>query len=150
ERVGVRVGPSNIRVDEALGFAAGMDDGALLGVADGLGVAPDGTRGVLGRPGLPASAPACQLSLAELDLDAALDRVDLDLVAVAHERDRPAHCRLRADMADAEAAGGAGEAAIGDERHLVAHALAVDGARGRQHLAHAGTAARPLIADDDD
>src|SRR5438477_4207921 len=108
-----------------------MDDGALFGVAHGLRVAPDGARGVLGRPRLPAPAPARQLGPAQLDLDGALDCVDLDLVAVAQQRDRPADRRLRADMADAEAASGAGEAAIGDERHLVAHALAVDGSRGR-------------------
>ena len=44
----------------------------------------------------------------------------------------------------------AGEAAVGDQRHLLAHALAVERRRGRQHLAHAGPAARPLVADDDD
>ena len=54
------------------------------------------------------------------------------------------------DMADAEAAGGAGEAAVGDQRHLLAHALAGERRGRRQHLAHAGAADRALVADDDD
>ncbi len=41
----------------------------------------------------------------------------------------------------------AGEAAVGDQRHLVAHALAVERRGRRQHLAHAGAAARALVAD---
>src|SRR3712207_8074959 len=44
------------------------------------------------------------------------------------------HRRLRPDVADAEAAGRAGEAAVGDQRHLVAHALAVDRRGDAQHL----------------
>ena len=63
--------------------------------------------------------------------------------------DRAADRRLRADMADAEAARRAGEAAVGDERDLVAHALAVERRRGGEHLAHAGAAARALVADDE-
>ena len=52
-------------------------------------------------------------------------------------------------MADAEAARGAREAPVGDQRHAVAHALAIDGGGRGQHLAHAGSAARPLVADHD-
>src|SRR3546814_2008303 len=58
--------------------------------------------------------------------------------------------RLRPDVADAEAARGAGEAPIGDQRHLVAHALAVDRRGGGEHFAHAGAALGALVADDDD
>src|SRR3546814_15661494 len=53
-------------------------------------------------------------------------------------------------MADAEASRRAREAPVGDQRHLFAHALAVKRRRGRQHLAHAGAALRPFVADDDD
>ena len=49
-------------------------------------------------------------------------------------------------MADHEAVGAAGEAAIGDEGHVRGQAAAVDGAGGAQHLPHAGPATRPLIA----
>src|SRR6202521_1741407 len=51
-------------------------------------------------------------------------------------------------MADAKAAGGAGEAAVGDERDLAAHALAVKRRCGSEHLAHAGAAPGTLVADD--
>src|SRR3546814_7244836 len=52
-------------------------------------------------------------------------------------------------MTDAEAARGTREAAVGDERHRLAQALAVDGGGRGQHLAPAGAALRPLVADDD-
>ena len=74
--------------------------------------------------------------------------VDLDDVAVADQPDRAADRRLRPDMADAEAARRAGETAVGDQRDFVARALAVKRGRRRQHLAHAGAAARALVADD--
>ena len=44
--------------------------------------------------------------------------------------------------------GGAAEAAVGDERHIVTDALAHDGGRDVQHLAHSGATGRALIADD--
>src|SRR3989337_2302151 len=94
------------------------------------------------RPRLPRLRTLFQLSLVKLDIERAL-------LGVEHDRDGAADCRLRPDMADAKAARGAREAAIGDERHLVAHALAVDRRRGRQHLAPARAALLPLIADDD-
>src|SRR5262249_33010159 len=64
--------------------------------------------------------------------------------------DRTTDRGLRSDVADAEAPRRPGEAAIGDQRHLAAHPLAIERGRGREHLAHAGAAARPLIADDQD
>src|SRR5262249_51447486 len=72
----------------------------------------------------------------------------MDDIAVLEQGDRATDRRLRTDMADAEAAGGAREAAIGDERDLVAHALAIDGGCGGEHLAHARAAARTFVADD--
>ena len=66
------------------------------------------------------------------------------------QTDRAADGRLRADVADAEAARAAGEAPVGDERDLLAGALAVERRRRRQHLAHAGAALGALVADDDD
>src|SRR5712671_7325682 len=53
-------------------------------------------------------------------------------------------------MTDAEATRRTRKPAIGDQRHLLADPLAIERRRRRQHLAHPGTAARPLIADDDD
>src|SRR5438874_10103616 len=129
---------------------AGVGDGAFLGVADGLGVAPERARLVLVPARLPALAALGQFGVAEGDLDGALGGVEGDHVAVAEQRDRAADCRLGPDMADAEAARRAGEAAVGDERDLAAGALAVERRRCRQHLAHAGAAARALVADDED
>src|SRR3546814_15389868 len=53
-------------------------------------------------------------------------------------------------MTNAEAAGRARESAVGDQRDRIADTLAVERRGGRQHLAHAGTALRPLVADDED
>src|SRR5260221_10036300 len=140
----------NIRVDMRLGLGAGMGHGALLGVADGLRVFPQGARLVVVPARLPFLAARRQLGIAELDTERAGLGVQGDDVAVAQQPDRTADRRLGSDMADAEAAGGAGAATVGDERHLLAHALAVNGRGGREHLAHAGAAARSLVADDDD
>ena len=55
--------------------------------------------------------------------------------------------RFRASVANAQAARGAGEAAIGQQCHLVAHALAVKQGGNAQHLAHAGAALGAFVAD---
>src|SRR6201996_9693824 len=91
-----------------------------------------------------------ELRVGQLYVKCADVRVDFDDVAVLQQRDRAPDRRFRPDMADAEAAGGAGEPAVGDQGDLAAHALPGQRRRGREHLPHAGTAARPLIADHDD
>src|SRR5262245_60875227 len=50
-------------------------------------------------------------------------------------------------MTDAETAGCSGEAPVGDQRNLPAHALPVEGGGGRQHLSHSGAAFGPFVAD---
>src|SRR6185312_14630212 len=122
---------------------------AVDGGADLLGVLPQiaGGRVVLAR--LPGRLALGQFLVGELDVERAGNGVELDDVAVLQEPDRAADRRFRTDMADTEAARRAGEAAVGDERDLLAHALAVERRRGRQHLAHARTAARTLVADDE-
>ncbi len=76
------------------------------------------------------SVPALsEFRVGERDLERPLDRIEGDDVAVAEEADGPADGGLRADMADAEATGRAGEAPVGDEGDLVTHALAVEGGR---------------------
>src|SRR6266851_1502771 len=151
-RVGSRypIRALHIRIHMRLGAGAGVGDGALLGVADGLRVFPQRARLVAGFARRPGAAALGQLGIADRDVDRAGDGVDRDLVAVAQQRDRAADRRLRPDMADAEAVRRAGEAAVGDQRHPIADTLAVKGGGRRQHLAHAGPAARPLVADDDD
>src|ERR1043166_6720334 len=138
---------SHIRIARLLGRSARMGDGTVERRPDLLGVLPQITRGELSLPWLPILVPPLQLLCGELHIQRAFFRVDLDDVAVAQEPDRPADCRLRPDMADAEAARRAGEAPVGDERDLAVGALAVErGGRGK-HLAHPGTAARPLVPD---
>ena len=51
-------------------------------------------------------------------------------------------------MADGGPAGGAGEAAVGDEGHRLAQPHAADGGGGVEHLPHPGSALGPLVADD--
>ena len=98
----------------------------------------------------PCRAPALEFGGVDQEIDPARSRVDAHPLAVADERDRPACHRLRRYVADAHAAGGAGEAAIGDERHLLPHALSINESGRPQHLAHPRTALRPLIADHQD
>src|SRR3569832_2747376 len=77
-------------------------------------------------------------------------RVDLDDVTIAQQCDRAADGGLRPHMADAEAARGARQAAVGAQGALAAHSLPRQRCRRRKHFTHSGTAARPLVTDDDD
>src|SRR5688572_2808830 len=126
-----------------LGMRAGLRYRALGGRADGLGVFPDRAGLVVVGAGLPGLAALLQLGLGQAHIERALVGVDVDDVAVLDQADRAADRRLRPDMADAEAAGTAGEPAVGDQRHGLAPTLAVDRRGGGEHLTHAGTAARP-------
>src|SRR5699024_12630899 len=75
--------------------------------------------------------------------------VDGARVPVLDERDRAAVDGLGRDMADAQTGRPAGEATVGQQQHVLADARALDGAGDREHLTHAGSALRPLVADDD-
>src|SRR5690606_7392960 len=141
--------PLDIRIADDFRLSSGMGDRARAGRADLLGILAQHPGLVrIGRR-LPGLAPPHQLRLGHLQVERALLRIDGDDVAVLHQRDRSARRRLRPHMADAEAAGAAREAPVGDERHLVAHALAVEAGRGRQHLTHARAALGALVADDE-
>ena len=63
--------------------------------------------------------------------------VDDDLVAFLDDRDRAAERRLGRDVADHQAVGPAGEAAVGQQRDRIAEALADERAGDQQHLLHA-------------
>src|SRR4029077_16997297 len=138
---------SDIGIDMGLRLAARMGDSSHLRIAHGLGIAPDGAGLIIVLARLPGLAPRRHLLVSDVDSYKALLRVDGYHVAILHQPDGPADCCFGPDMADAEAAGGTREAAIGNERNLVAHALAIDGRGRRQHLAHSGPAARSLVAD---
>src|SRR6185437_11878358 len=110
-------------------------------------VAPQHTRAVIGLPRPPRLAPRLEFRIAELHRQRAGFRIEDDHVAVLEEADRAADRRLGPDVADAEAARGAREPPVGDQRDLAAGALAIKRGRGRQHLAHARPAARSFVAD---
>src|SRR5947209_928612 len=101
----------------------------------------------LTRP--PFSFTLGELCIGQLYVKSSRDRVDFDGIAVLQERDRPAYGCFRPDMADAEPPRSAREAAVRNQRDLAAHALPGQRRRGREHLPHAGTAARSLIANED-
>ncbi len=94
--------------------------------------------------------PLGDLLVGEVDVDAAVVDVDGDLIALPDRRDRAALGRLGGDVADHQAAGGAGEAAVGDHRDALTQALADDRRGDLKHLAHAGAADGALVADHDD
>src|SRR6185437_8223099 len=123
---------------------AGMGNGASSRRTDLVRIFPQITTAEGACRRLPTLLALSELALAELDIERPIFGVEHDHVAVAKERDRTATCRLGADMADTEAARGTREAPIGDQRELVAHALAVERRRSRQHLAHAGATLRAL------
>src|SRR6185369_8348594 len=94
----------DIRINMCLRFAAGMGDGTLLRIADGLSIAPYGTRLIVVLARLPGLAALGQFLVAKIDLQRALLGVEADDIAILDQPDRPADRRFRPDMADAEAA----------------------------------------------
>src|SRR5215475_10784106 len=148
------IGEPTARSDVSIGLllvrTARMGDSAIDRRPDLLGIFPQRARRVVGSTRSPFGLPLSKFGVGQFHADSPGHSIDLDDVAVAKQPDRAAHSRLRTNMADAEAARCAGEAAIGDERDLAAHALPGQRRRGREHLAHSGTAAWPLVADHDD
>ena len=68
----------------------------------------------------------------------------------SHRRDRAAVHGLGSDVAGHEPARGAREAAVGEQRDLVAEPLPHERRGDREHLAHARPAGGALVADHDD
>src|SRR2546430_3002535 len=137
----------DIRIARPLGRRAGMGDRAVARRSHLLGVLPQIPRSEFRPPGLPRLAPRLELSLAEPDLERALHCIDCDDIAVAEKRDRAADGGLGAHMADAETASGSGEAPVGDQRNLPAHALSIEGGGGCQHFSHPRPAFGAFVAD---
>src|SRR3954452_9523932 len=114
-----------------------------------LGIFPQRTRRVVSLSRRPFGFTFGEFGVGQLYVKNSGLGVDLDNVTILQQGDRAAHGRLRSDMADAEAPGGAGEPAVGDQGDLAAHPLPGQRRRGREHLPHLGTAALPLVADHD-
>src|SRR6266849_4548911 len=115
-----------------------------------LGIFPEHPRRVIRLARRPHGFAFRKLHVGQFYVKCSNDSIDLDDVPVLQEPDGAAQGSLRADMADAEAAGRAGETTVGDEGDLAAHALPGQRRRGRKHLTHPRTAARPLVADHED
>src|ERR1044072_806810 len=86
------------------------------------------------------------LLVGEGNVEATSVDVERDLVALADRCDRAALGRLGGDVADHQAAGGAGEAAIGNHGDALPQPLADDRGGDLEHLAHSRTAHRTLVA----
>src|SRR3569623_3738643 len=125
--------PLDIRILLLLALCARGWQRAVAGRPHELGILPDRTRAILGLARRPALLALGEFVLADVHGNLSRDRVEGDDVAILDQSDRTADSRLRPDMADTEAARRPREAAVGDERDLVAHALAVERRRGRQH-----------------
>src|SRR5262245_54179436 len=105
---------SQVRIALFLSRSTRMGDRAAHGRSHLLGVFPQIAGAVLVLPRLPFLLAARQFGCVQVHIDGAGHCIDGDDVAVAQEPDRSAEDRFRTDMADAEAARGAGEAAVGD------------------------------------
>ena len=92
---------------------------------------------------------AClQLLVGNVDVYLAVRDVDGDDIAFLHQTDLAAGSSLRRNVADGCAAGRTGETAVGDERNRGIQ-LHAGQRRGRvEHLAHARTALRAFVTDD--
>src|SRR2546430_13702910 len=94
------------------------------------------------------SSDVCSSDLRQVHADLASCGIDADAVPAAQQPDRPADCRLGADVSNNKAVTAAGEAPVGDQGHLRSQASSGDGARRAEHLGHAGRPAWALLADD--
>src|SRR2546430_1611559 len=140
----------DVRITLFLVRTARMGYGPIHRRPNLLGIFPQRTRRMVGLSGLPFGSPFSEFGVGQLYVKSSDIGVDLDDVTILQQGDRAADRRFRPDMADTEAAGGAREPAVGDQGDLAAHPLPRQRRRGREHLPHAGAAARPLIADHDD
>src|SRR5690348_4134633 len=140
---------SDVRITLLLVRATRMSYGPTHGRPNLLGIFPERTRRVIRRSGAPPGFAFSQLFFTQFYVKCPGHGVDLDDVAVLKQPDRAAYGGFGSDMADAEAASGAREPAVGNQRDLAAGALPGQRRGRRKHLPHSGTALRPLIADYD-
>ena len=105
--------------------------------------------GVVRRRRRPALEPARDLRGRHVEVERLAIDVDRDLVAFPDDRDRAAERGFRRDVADHQAVRAAAEAAVGEQRHGLAEALADERAGDVEHLLHPGSADRAFVADHD-
>src|SRR3989442_2487714 len=97
----------------------------------------------------PVGSKALQLCFCKVDLQPTRLRIDGDRVAFFDERDCSAYCCLGRNMSYDDAIRAAGKSSIGDQADRITESGADDRGGWRQHLAHAGTALRPFVTNDD-
>src|SRR5258708_19065778 len=100
--------------------------------------------------GLPVRAPAAQLGSTQVHAQLAFSRIDADPVAASYEADRPANAGLGRDMPHDKTMTPPGATPVRNQCDPPDEAAACEGAGGAEHLAHARTPARALLAHDDD
>ena len=89
------------------------------------------------------------LDVHTLDGEPAAVHVNVDQVAILQGGERPADCRLRRDVANHQSLRRSREPPVGDHGHRSAESFADDCGCHLQHLAHAGSATRTFVSDDD-
>ena len=104
----------------------GEEDGAFGGGADESAIAREDAAGVAQRRRLPVGEALGELGLLDVDGELLAVDVDRDRVAVPDDGERAAARRLRRDVPHHEAARGAREASVGDERDRLAQPGADD------------------------
>src|SRR6516165_4043230 len=87
--------------------------------------------------------------VAHREMDRPFEYVDLDPIALLDQGDHAAFRRLRRDMADREPRRAARKTPIRDQGAGLAEPFRFQIARRIEHFLHTRTAARPLIADED-
>src|SRR3546814_17234857 len=102
----------------AFGSGSRMGDRAFIGRADILRIAPQCARTVIVGSRLPVRTTLGENSLADIEVDRAVDRVHTDRLAVLDQRDRAPLSRSGADMDDPEATRAPPNTAAGDEHAL--------------------------------
>src|SRR5438034_1061238 len=102
-----------------------------------------------GWPPCPCVPSLRQFIVVDQQIHAARAGIDPDSVSFAHQRQRAADERFRTDIADAHSARRAEKPPVGDKRDLLSHPVPVNQCGNAQHLAHAGTADRTFITNDE-
>ena len=98
---------------------------------------------------LPCLPPLREFVFIDQKIHATGAGIDPDAIAFTHQRQRAADECFWRDVADAHPAGGSGKTPIGDERDLLSHALSINQRGDAKHLAHARTADRTFVANNE-
>ena len=98
---------------------------------------------------LPFCLAACEFLFGHVCIQSTCFDVDVNHITVANQSQRAAFICFGAYVADGKAAGGAAEAAVGNQCQRFAQTLAQDGSHEGLHMGHSGASLGTLVADDD-